>query len=105
MVFSPLVHCFICAKSAWNKCSECTSDFVAELTFISFCDGCSKLVHSNPSRRNHKVMKCDEELDIGSLTELDLLSVICIETSHYVCFSRADDKWIFFDSMANRVCK
>jgi hypothetical protein len=45
-------------------------------------------------------------------SSLDLLSVICIETSHYVCFTKepSEDpnkphKWIFFDSMANRVCK
>ena len=46
----------------------------------------------------------------GHVGELDLLSVICIETSHYVCFTRdpRDDterKWIFFDSMADRKCE
>ena len=43
--------------------------------------------------------------DLFSISELELLSVICIETSHYVCFTRVDQQWIFFDSMANRVCK
>ena len=43
---------------------------------------------------------------VRSPTCLKLLSVICIETSHYVCFTRADDgRWIFHDSMANRVCE
>ena len=36
-----------------------------------------------------------------------LLSVLCIETSHYVCFTRitgssGKDEWVFFDSMAER---
>ena len=39
------------------------------------------------------------------MARLELLSVICIETSHYVCFARQEKRWIFFDSMANRVCK
>lgn len=40
----------------------------------------------------------------GEVTaHLQLLSVICIETSHYVCFTRADEKWVFMDSMADRV--
>ena len=34
---------------------------------------------------------------------LQLLSVICIETSHYVCFTRSEQRWIFMDSMADRV--
>ena len=57
------------------------------------------MVHT--ARSGHHVEEC---LD-GGITELELLSVICIETSHYVCFSRSEDQWIFFDSMANRVCE
>ena len=39
--------------------------------------------------------------------DLKLLSVICIQTSHYVCFTRSvtQNRWIFFDSMADRVRK
>ena len=50
-------------------------------------------------------------MDVGFVSELDLLSVICIETSHYVCFTRdprdvdKEQNWIFFDSMANRFCE
>ena len=36
-------------------------------------------------------------------SRLQLLSVICIETSHYVCFIRCDDRWLFHDSMADRI--
>ena len=34
---------------------------------------------------------------------LKLLSVVCIETSHYVCFSLSGNHWVFMDSMADRV--
>ena len=38
--------------------------------------------------------------------KLELLSVICIETSHYVCFTRdTEGRWLLFDSMANRLCE
>jgi len=40
-------------------------------------------------------------IEVGTL---QLLSVLCIETSHYVCFTRImgseRDEWVFFDSMA-----
>ena len=36
--------------------------------------------------------------------KLQLLSVLCIETSHYVCFTKATrNDWVFFDSMAERL--
>ena len=45
----------------------------------------------------------DDDFDTGTL---QLLSVLCIETSHYVCFTRitgsGKDEWVFFDSMAER---
>ncbi len=60
-------------------------------------------MHSN--RQEHKPEWCPELANLLKIAEFELLSVICIETSHYVCFTRDDDRWIFFDSMANRVCK
>ena len=36
---------------------------------------------------------------------MELLSVICIETNHYVCYTRSGDKWLFHDSMADRLRK
>ena len=47
---------------------------------------------------NHKLEK---------ITEMDLLSVICVDSNHYVCFTRdiAQNRWLFHDSMASRVCK
>lgn len=38
---------------------------------------------------------------------LELFAVVCIETSHYVSFVKTgtgpDAKWLFFDSMADRI--
>ena len=51
----------------------------------------------------------DHEHNLSNLHHtgtLQLLSVLCIETSHYVCFTRitgsGKDEWVFFDSMAER---
>lgn len=66
-----------------------------------FCNDCNDRVHRHKSRASHKREKCRELNEVG---ELELLSVLCIETSHYVCFTRdSEERWLFFDSMANRV--
>ena len=91
--------CFICGETALNNCSECMGDFNAKET-VHFCDHCNACVHKNPKRVAHKPEKRED------LPELELLSVLCIETSHYVCFSRdSDGRWLFFDSMADRLCE
>ena len=70
---------------------------------MSLCDLCDAKVHKRKSRSNHKREPCREAADAG---ELELLSVLCMETSHYVCFTRdGEGRWLFFDSMANRVCE
>ena len=74
------------------------------------CARCSRRFHALTSRNNHVL---DQNIGCGiDGYSLNLLSVICMETNHYVCFTKepSDDpnkppKWIFFDSMANRVCK
>ena len=96
--------CMIClGRSSSLKCLECKSDFVCSEASMYFCEICSKRVHRKLERREHKT---ERAVDI-SARELELLSVICIETSRYVCFTREvkTGKWIFFDSMADRVCK
>ena len=40
---------------------------------------------------------------VGVQAKLQLLSVVCIATSHYVCFTRSNDRWLFMDSMSDRV--
>ncbi len=68
--------------------------------FAYFCDSCAAVVHGVPTRTGHPLEKVTES------TELELLSVICFETNHYVCFARSENQWVFFDSMGkNRICK
>ena len=67
---------------------------------MDFCQFCMNTWHSHPKR-------CEKLHDIAdNRIKLKLLSVICIETSHYVCFTRVTgsekDQWVFFDSMAER---
>lgn len=54
-------------------------------------------------------IQVEESTALCSLKKMTLLdynfeSVLCIETSHYVCFTRimepSRDEWVFFDSMA-----
>lgn len=67
---------------------------------LSFCNECSNLWHGHPNRAQGEHNMEDTSV------KLKLISVICIETSHYVCFTRitgsGDDQWLFFDSMAER---
>ena len=71
---------------------------------VYFCEKCAEIAHEKPANRDGHVIQDVITYAVG-VNELDLLSVICIETSHYVCFTRSEDRWVFFDSMANRVCK
>ena len=97
--------CFICGESARKDCKECKDEFKEDGESVHFCHGCCELAHKN-MRRSHKTKICQEQEDALAKGELELLSVLCIETSHYVCFSRdSEGRWLFFDSMANRVCE
>ena len=107
MIFHSLLDCcFMCGdSSARKKCIDCASHFTAKAaTPIYFCENCAKLAHGYATKRDkHTVSDVTTRSD--DLTGLELLSVICVETSHYVCFTRSEDRWIFFDSMAYRVSK
>jgi len=83
-------------------------NFFYFLTYSSLEDQqcCSHRQHNHPSRQNHRLHQLkptgtDDDFDTG---KLQLLSVLCIETSHYVCFTRVtENEWVFFDSMAERL--
>lgn len=102
-----VVKCYICGNSASTVCRECMQDFPGndDRSIPAFCATCVKTAHQHKSRHGHNHEYSDEMRDLMAIAEFDLLSVICIETSHYVCFTRQENKWIFFDSMASRVCK
>jgi len=90
--------CFFCGfKNATVVCEECNEDFGAR-NRMAYCDSCYNTGHSH-KRTNH----VKEPIVAGP--DLELLSVLCIETSHYVCFTKTDDHWLFFDSMFDRKCK
>ena len=93
-------ECVLCGERSSNNCSQCISEFTSCQDVVNFCDVCSSRVHR---KRGHYVSAA------VSRVYLELLSVICIETSHYVCFTRDSKvytpKWIFFDSMASSKCE
>ena len=97
-----VVECYNCQEAAYKTCQECAKDYGGNAP--AWCDKCLKSVHKK-ARQNHRWEWCEEMKNIQGMAQLELLSVICIETSHYVCFARQEKRWIFFDSMANRVCK
>jgi hypothetical protein len=97
--YSLTATCFNCGEAACIVCGDCRRDYNAGET-VHFCVQCSATVHRNPTRAGHNPEREDW------FGELELLSVLCIETSHYVCFSRDHEgRWVFFDSMADRVCE
>ena len=67
-----------------------------------YCNTCSPRWHQT-YYNDQKHEFSNNDFDTGTL---QLLSVLCIETSHYVCFTRitgsGKDEWVFFDSMAER---
>ena len=99
--------CFICDNPGKKLCADCGQlPFLKDDTPLYFCEGCSELWHSHTDRRFHKPTARSGTADTHGL---ELLSVLCIETSHYVCFTRitgsGKDQWVFFDSMATRTGK
>ena len=100
--------CFICLKdSVSHACYNCPKEMFNNTDpYVYYCSDCNGKVHSE--RKGHRVV--DAEIkpgtsDAAHFSKMQLLSVICIETSHYVCYTRSGDKWLFHDSMANRLCK
>ncbi|XP_011409920.1 PREDICTED: ubiquitin carboxyl-terminal hydrolase CYLD-like isoform X2 [Amphimedon queenslandica] len=85
-----------------QKCKVCLRDSVS---FVCYnCPECNERLHRE--RKGHRVEAVNIKLgtsDANILSKMELLSVICIETSHYVCYTRAGDKWLFHDSMADRL--
>ncbi|KAL3170166.1 hypothetical protein MRX96_015215 [Rhipicephalus microplus] len=102
--------CYVCGRQATLECWECFRPDVG-LECTSYCDSCSKTVHQHKDRTDHKqeplLIKDSFRKDAPLRREvMDLFAVVCIETSHYVCFVKCPVKnkhtWCFFDSMADR---
>ena len=90
--------CYTCPKEVFNIAGP----------YVYFCFECNKRAHKEKERTGHRVEAVDIKTgtsDATNFSKMQLLSVICIETSHYVCYTRSGDKWLFHDSMADRLCK
>ena len=89
--------CLLCKTSAAVvTCDECAQVYRMDEVFL--CAECSKLTHKKCQHSSlHELLKLS--------FPMDLLSVICIENSHYMCFTRCEDRWLFHDSMADRIGK
>ncbi|XP_033026356.1 ubiquitin carboxyl-terminal hydrolase CYLD-like [Lacerta agilis] len=108
-------ECCICQGLAVTECPDCYRDHsFAARRIKQFCKICSQQVHKHRARRSHQLrpLHLPEELSrLGSLPDfiprqtMQLFGVLCIETSHYVAFTRHGPdvhQWLFFDSMADR---
>nr|CAG4651700.1 EOG090X03LH [Triops cancriformis] len=107
-------QCIVCGKLAELECSQCWGQCGNGLESISFCRACLHTVHSHRKRTNHTPKVLSVPIEFTSLQAhctiprvyLELFAVVCIATSHYVCFvkcgSGPDAPWCFFDSMADR---
>lgn len=102
--------CYVCGRQASLECRQCFQPNVG-LECTSYCDDCSETAHSHYERKSHKPTKLTDVTEgagaTAGRTRMTLFAVVCIETSHYVCFVKCpvgNDKytWCFFDSMADR---
>ncbi|XP_014216549.1 ubiquitin carboxyl-terminal hydrolase CYLD [Copidosoma floridanum] len=108
-------QCTVCGKLAKFECKECYGQRGEGLESTAYCRECLDRVHKHEKRNNHKPKNIVVPPEYNFLSEhqpvprlyLELLAVVCIETSHYVSFVKcapgSDAEWCFFDSMADRI--
>ncbi|KAL4003220.1 CAP-Gly domain family protein [Acanthocheilonema viteae] len=108
--------CINCGKRADLMCPECfltREVFIGEVTYCGLCyeqthNGLDhqplQLSASNNSFSTSSTLSLSRRTQVPQ-KKLQLASVLCIETSHYVAFVHTlhSNKWVFFDSMADRV--
>lgn len=121
-----------CDNIARYECKDCFGDrsgrHNARLSSITYCSNCFQAKHFGKSHstgiedhdrtktslnkipaeaisRYSNKMSNTKDKEIPRI-HMDLFAVLCIETSHYVCFVKCgqdpDAPWCFFDSMADR---
>jgi len=104
-------QCVICGQMANWECAQCFGEHEQGLASTAFCNGCIAQSHKHTNRQQHNPSRLPRGQGVEEDTKLarifmDLVAVICIETSHYVSFVRCGDSirspWVFFDSMADR---
>ena len=98
----PKTICNICGWMPECYCSDCgMKDVVFQEGRLFLCAQCSSTVHLHPDRQKDKPQRFDLKTVSARKVKLDLLSVVCMEKNHYVCFCRHGNRWFFFDSMAD----
>jgi len=105
-------ECVICGQLAAWECAECYNDQEKGLLSTAFCDNkCFGQIHQHQRRKLHQPVRLDRPAGVSVDVKvpricMELVAVVCIETSHYVSFVRCGDSvrspWAFFDSMADR---
>nr|XP_046240624.1 ubiquitin carboxyl-terminal hydrolase CYLD [Scatophagus argus] len=104
-------ECFVCGHLAQHECLQCLTDRKLQPGRIKqYCSTCNTQVHTHPSRQDHspKTLAVPENVASGTplpRRTMQLFAVLCIQTSHYVCFVKYGpnpQSWLFFDSMADR---
>jgi len=106
-------QCVICGLLAVWECPACYGDHDTGLASTAFCHTCLHRTHQHKRRQSHKQEKLSrppgwnkQETQPIPRIFMELVAVVCIETSHYVSFVRCGDSprapWCFFDSMADR---
>ncbi|XP_071823944.1 uncharacterized protein [Apostichopus japonicus] len=120
-------QCSICGKLAFIECKDCTPVSTDENRDViqSFCVDCYLARHK---RKKHKTTNLSVTLEFTKMFQeiaekvdedniavktqhlypehrMELFSVVCIETSHYMAFVKTcsgdGEQWVFFDSMAD----
>ncbi|XP_064598934.1 ubiquitin carboxyl-terminal hydrolase CYLD-like isoform X2 [Liolophura sinensis] len=108
--------CVICGDIAAFECKDCYKLHNTNLN--TFCETCNHTNHKHCSRVNHKPKRIKVNEDFKNnyarlqqegheaiempRQKMELFAIVCIETSHYVSFVKAGNRWVFFDSMADR---
>lgn len=107
-------QCVICGVLAEWECSACFGDHDSGLQSTAFCHSCLTRTHQHARRIDHKTERLKTPVGWNKQKTgkpipriyMELVAVVCIETSHYVSFVRCGDSprapWCFFDSMADR---
>lgn len=107
-------QCVICGVLAEWECPSCYGDHDTGLASTAFCQTCLHRTHQHKRRLSHKQERLNKPPGWAKQQPqqpiprifMELVAVVCIETSHYVSFVRCGDSprapWCFFDSMADR---
>ena len=91
--------CWLCCTAPGVvSCPTCAKEVFRVDDTVALCQECYEKSHTC---RDHQTYPHGK---VTMFSKMELLSVICIETSHYVCFTCCGDRWLFHDSMADIEC-